>query len=107
MGCGGRHCRAQVTAVSTTQHSDTTAWRVSAAPHYGELLWKNLRCATIAARGCAGKIWTQAPFYRVVPLKPIISWEPAVHAGVMVRYHHSHGVWQAGKTAYLESAELR
>ena len=31
--------------MSTTQHSDTTAWRVSAAPHYSELLWKNLRCA--------------------------------------------------------------
>ncbi|KAK9840790.1 hypothetical protein WJX81_004889 [Elliptochloris bilobata] len=38
-----KRCRAQVTAVSTTQHSDTTAWRVSAAPHFNELLWKNLR----------------------------------------------------------------
>ena len=55
MGRGGRHCRAQVTAVSTTQHSDTTAWRVSAAPHYGELLWKNLRCAPGAVHG-AGEV---------------------------------------------------
>ena len=44
----GRRCRAQVTAVSTTQHSDTTAWRVSAAPHFNELLWKNLRCVLAA-----------------------------------------------------------
>jgi hypothetical protein len=34
---------AQVKAVSSTQHHDTSAWKVSAAPGAEEIIWGNVR----------------------------------------------------------------
>ena len=78
--------------MSTTQHSDTTAWRVSAAPHYGELLWKNLRCAPGTVHGAGEVSRGVAP----QGAKPVTHDAPgacgaftAQHAGVAVRCYHS------------------
>jgi len=78
----------QVKAVSSTQHHDTSTWKVSAAPGPQEIVWGNLRSAHMHANTpCPGAVLQLPETNLILSAAGMVLSNVHVHEGLLQIMH--------------------